>query len=184
MSQSTEVNIDIEPIEEVIEEVKVEASEEAIEEASEEVVKPVVKPAKKSKIRHSSWLITINTNRPINTGLERELPILKERLTNAYNKLGSNILDLIEYKQGSEDDVDDIHMVGNVEIGSERRLLHMHAVLSIKHRAKIRMKYDEVRKLVQSECPSCYMNMKSFNNSYQYMLDYINKNKQLLLRDM
>ena len=146
----------------------------------------VTKPVKKAKARHSSWLITINSNFPVRTGDERELPEIKRRLTNAYNAVTSNILSLIEYRtdDGNEDLIDNISVTGNMEIGSERRLLHLHAILSIKHRTKIRMKYREVTKLVHEACPSSYCNLKPFNNSYAYMLDYIAKNKQVLLRDM
>lgn len=149
----------------------------------------LVQPVKKAKARHSSWLVTINTNFAVRTGDEPELPEMKQRLTNAYNALfeGDNILDLIEYRDEStagSEFIDDISVTGTIEIGPVKRLLHLHAILSIKHRSKIRMRYGKITRIVHEKSPGAYCNLKPFNNSYAYMLDYISKNKEMLKRDM
>ena len=146
----------------------------------------LAKPVKKAKARHTSYLITINTNTPIRTGAEEHLPELKRRLTNAYNALSTNILDLIEYKaeDGNVDLIDNVSMTGNMEIGSERNMLHLHAILSIKHRTKIRLDYKKARLLIHEQCPNAHFDCRLFHHSFAYLLDYISKNKQMLLRNM
>lgn len=139
-------------------------------------------PPQKERVRYSSWLVTINSNLPVRTGDEPGVDIAKQDLQTIYSKLfaeDGGIVRFIQYKEDGkgEEYIDQVDVQGNMEVGSVRFNLHLHAILSIKHRTRIQMDYKGVKRAVQEVAPF-YVNFSPFPNSFAYMLDYINKNQQ------
>lgn len=95
------------------------------------------KKPKNESYHISRWFMTINSN--------RTEPEMVKRLKISYEALYKNIKRFITFLKPGEDkiiSIDDDPVIG---VGKQLHRIHIHSLLTIKHRTKIHLDYDKIR---------------------------------------
>lgn len=143
------------------------------------VTKQLKQHDKSNKISHSVYLITINTNKPINKIDSK----YKKEFENVMDNLYKNnlIIEFFRYSNkppSSEIPYDDIvkySIQTNNEIGKLVNMLHNHSVIHISHTKRIQVSIPLLRSFLKRILGSVYLNVRAFDDNQQYAIDYVNK---------
>lgn len=137
----------------------------------------IAKVTKLNRLKHSLFIITVNTNKCYpdikSTGLaeaKKELArVVLSRLS------GDALYDYIKYLEGSKADLVNIETDAVFE-RSNKGALHMHFLLHVTHRCKIQFAIEKFREEVNEDLGFvCYMNVKSHSAGISNLRDYISK---------
>lgn len=145
---------------------------------SSETRRAKAKAPKKKKTKYSNYYITINSN--LDTS-----KINKEAFKRRTQRVFDRIADFIKIKNkgDDEDDIDDVSYKTRPEVGPDRKLVHMHALVRIKHRTKVKLDYKAIRKALVKEGAvrkgkGFHFYAKLFRDNRITLLDYINKTRE------
>jgi hypothetical protein len=138
--------------------------------------------ARPKKPNYSNYIITINTNyRP---KYQNDLSDIADKLTSALNNLftHNHLPHVIAFpKGGNYSMIEDIDVEFGEEVGAHAKggRLHAHAVVKIKHHTFIKLKPNEISKILVDEIDdervkSLYVNIRFFYGE-QFIQDYIQK---------
>lgn len=136
--------------------------------------------AKKTRLKHSCYLLTFNTNKTLSQNAEEN-----EKLFSTLKKATATVLaeilkpnsPIIEFSEGSVTDLVKIdYTIGAVEIGPKNGLVHCHQYLDVNHRAKVRLNYGLIRKLFNKTLGfDGHFDASIHKGSKQAAVDYVNK---------
>jgi len=157
------------------------------------------KKSYKKRLRHSNWFITINTNEMFTDLQGGQFAERAQLLQDVWVSIVDNLHDFVTFideKTGepvAEDrwNRENIERVDNefsVERGPKTKMLHLHAILMIAHRTKLRLNLDKIRRYVRThifgeeDVRTIHLDARSFADAKMTLRDYINKNKDQLKR--
>lgn len=141
--------------------------------------KPTAESAKvKGKKAHSTWMITVNTNKSYVDANDPAFAEAKKNLAAAVTEAldGDGLWRFVRFKAGNKDDVEEVHMTGALERGERANKLHIHVLLHIAHRANIHFEAEKFGEFVSAKLGfKCYTNFKLHNYRLATLEDYIKK---------
>lgn len=121
----------------------------------------------------STFFITINTNQTE----ESLLPRLKD----VYSRIYSNLLEFIKWKgrNGEEPDkIDKIDGEAHCEIGPKYGFVHLHAMVSVRHRTMIQLDAQKIGRCVRDhlELGGVHCHVQFVKDPSMSILAYMRKN--------
>lgn len=151
------------------------------------------KPGK--RISYSNWFITINTNQRFDS-YDKARPLLLS-LQKAVRSVFQHLEEYVTFASDmvghtwSDDYILQVRAKQGVEYSETRGLAHVHFMIAIKHRSKIRLDYSKIqthiRQSLATDCPQCfrdaatgepkqlYFNSKLYRNADANFQSYIDK---------
>lgn len=147
---------------------------------------PSVKKERKasSRIKHSLFFITINTNKRF-TELTEECQNLANKLSTIANDLFDNpinVRELIISKDKTPNEIEEAIVEigsfdGEIELGSESHNLHLHGVLPISSRIPILLNLTKIRERLYEEFKyKLHLDVFKIADSSKTLLEYAKKN--------
>lgn len=141
----------------------------------------IAKP-KKKKLKYSNFYFTINTNLS-NDALKKNSDgmITKKTFLKGTRKVFDNIERYIKVIVPGDtmEDVESVKVSTHPEIGKAKKLVHMHALVKIKHRTKIRIDYDKMKRALKrnNAVPEAgfHFYVKLVQNDVKNVLEYMKK---------
>ena len=114
---------------------------------------PVPKAQKLARPKYSNFLLTINTNQPVQP-TSAEFEPFRKRFRGVIGQIlgGDNILKYITYKEsgGSADKIVAINCESTIEVGGgANKSVHCHSVVQIKHNTLLHLDQMKIRHVVQ-----------------------------------
>lgn len=154
-----------------------------------------MEPSKKAKTRQSGWLLTLNTNQRFSSPAEA-LPFMNG-LRDALRQVLEHPRDIVQFTESAlargdswrPDVILKVKAKQGVEYSPKNHLVHVHAVVQIKHKSTIRLDYQRIKTSVQQQLVErfpmwmtnsngshkrLYFNGKAFTPS-QAVVDYVLK---------
>lgn len=123
------------------------------------------------KIKTSMFLLTINSNKVVNSKKDPFVASFRKQIKELLQKLPDYI---VVNANAVQDDNMVINVKSFVEIGKKQHRLHSHSIIEVKHNSNIRLD----REKITAALGGYYVNvtfMRS-SNDINRMLDYIKKN--------
>ena len=131
----------------------------------------------KRKVQTSTWFLTINTNKIANPELTADF---KEALALGFDSVEKYISYIHpDPTRNNLDSIDDIHIEYTVEVAPKTKSLHMHAVIKVLHKTKIRMRWDAFGKDLQEYLgipEKFYVDYRVSSSSDTRLRQYLQKN--------
>lgn len=140
---------------------------------------------KQLKLRHSNYLITINTNKRY-TGFEEHFNAKEVELQNAIEAIfndTSNLVKIVTFKDTTHNftrkHIKNINVDYALELAPNTSTLHAHVALYISHYSSIKIDYALMKKLLleQLKLENIYINNRVCSSSEKNILEYIYKNR-------
>ena len=149
------------------------------------------KEEKKSKStpkwRKNNDFITINTNKKL-VPTSKDYEDLKKKFKNVLNKMYEDIADnglFVEFKDGvgewSDKYIKEVSIDSAIETGPKNNALHCHFMLSIKHKANIKLDYVDMRKKIKEDMgfkTDIHLDSKLFRDNSVNLIEYIKKTRE------
>lgn len=129
---------------------------------------------KKSKLKHSVFLVTINANKTLD---EKTLQTFLSTIPDIFKK---NLFEILfdrrdDYKL-KKSDIENYDVKYAYERGSKLQKDHVHVLISVDHRALIGINLEPVRKYYFKKFGyNFHINIKSSGNNIKNMQDYMYK---------
>ncbi len=131
-----------------------------------------VAKTKKPKLKYSNYYFTVNTNHTVKT-------VSRKTFAKGFRKVFDHIDEMIDFKSGNMDDVESIKVSTHPEIGKAKGLVHGHALVKIRHRAKVALPYSKIREALEEAGvvnPAGYhFYSKLVRDNVGNVTDYMNK---------
>ncbi len=133
---------------------------------------------KKAQLKHSLFLLTVNTNQSFPDANSADFKRAKKEFTDALlSRINYDSLnDYLTFKFGSPSDIQSVDLDAALERGDRQKLLHAHIMIHIVHKAKLQIDIAKFRDEVNKELGrTCYMNVRTQSAGVDNLKDYISK---------
>ena len=136
------------------------------------------KKEKNEKPKHSSFLLTINTNqKPDVENIQNDMEILDDTTQQILNNI-QNYIKLPDPSDWDNGKVTDVNIDYSLEQGEKFGRLHLHILLRFTHFSKIQLDYEAIKKKINEDLGlhNIYLyNRLVRNNGTDSILDYLKK---------
>lgn len=135
---------------------------------------------KKERAKVSNWLLTINSQQRYDEDdpeKDEDAEVFEDSVNEILKDLPHYVNVTEEGHSWSKDHIEDVSADYVVEWGPKTRCLHAHVLVKIKHRTKIRLDYEAIRKKIERDLGvTIYFNSKLVRpSSDDFLLEYISK---------
>lgn len=133
---------------------------------------------KKARLKHSLFMLTVNTNQSFPDTHAAEFIKAKKEFTEALVSRVNydTINDYLKFEEGSAANIESTDLDAALERGDRAKLLHAHLMIHITHRCKLKFNIEKFRSEVNEELGrTCYMNIKTQAAGVANLKDYIAK---------
>lgn len=139
-------------------------------------VAPDIQP--KGKVKSSIYLVTVNTNKTLESLSASEKKQFKDFIGFIFDK--QNLIDnyiIDNYGQAMADILESIEVEYHFEISPQNNRLHCHAYVAVEHYGHIRLNIDDMRALAKKIFPTnIYINATATSDKTVAMKNYTRKN--------
>lgn len=143
------------------------------------------------KLKHSVFLLTINTNKALDPHLEKQFTDFHDSFKCVVENLttkSDNFHKVIKWKEEKDWSlIKDMEVKSHLEIGPKTGYLHSHSLIHIAHYSNIHLDGPAIQKFVNNELryindECCYVNIEHIpyrkaDNPIENVLNYIEKSK-------
>ncbi len=140
------------------------------------------KTEKRTK-KYSTFYITVNTNRR-HKGENLPGHVDKDKFAQGFREVLDDIPSFFVYKdkKGTYADIESITVNSTPEIGTEKGLVHGHAIVKVVHYTNIHLNFPAMKQAFKDsgavESDNFHFYVKRVPNDFDRVMDYINKTKQ------
>lgn len=149
------------------------------------IVSNVGEAVKQPKIKHSTFLVTVNSNKRRYS--DDYMSKFKSIMGILFQDGGNGLIPYIE--QGKYKDPDYLSKIESISIdgafenltedGNEITKLHLHVIVNITHRTSISINYNALKKDIGQVLPGAYVNAKYMDRDIVSIEEYVHKYDKL-----
>lgn len=143
--------------------------------------------AKKGRLKHSNYFITVNTNQVFTDFQGAQLQAAVAQLDSIWLGILKHIRNYFKVPEDFKPNmVKGIEAEYSIEVGPKTKMLHLHAVLLIQHRTTLQLDYQLIKKAIISQLypqgggKTIHFDSRYFKDAKTTLLGYIRKNGEFL----